>query len=180
MRTLLALALMLPACKKKAPEEVSTPLEPLPASASTAPPAAAPVAPLAAPAAAPDDHPEGVDAMVRAFAARDAAPACHAVESLSPTPVEALQWMVAEVQMPPQVPMRAAGCLIGYGDAVRDDLMRWVSDPALEGLGRLVLQRLPDLPAELAADVVATAREGSLAEAATDAADADPRLAVEE
>lgn len=178
MRTVLALALLATACKKQTPEE-ATPLEPLEPAATEAPPATAPEAPLGAPDDAPDDAPEGVDAMVRALAARDAAPACHAVESLSPTPVEALQWMVAEVPMPPQVPMRAAGCLIGHGEAVRDDLLSWVREPAYEGLGRLVLQRVPDLPAELAADVIAAAREGALAEAATDAAAADPRLSVE-
>src|SRR5688500_16900831 len=85
--------------------------------------------------------PEGLDAVVHALSMRDPV-SCERLEALTPTPVETLLAVVDTVTMPPWAPMRAAACLL-EADAldVRDRLDGWVTEPALKGLGRLVLVR---------------------------------------
>ena len=51
-------------------------------------------------------------------------------------------------------PMQAADCLLkGHALEVREELDGWVTDPALKGLGRLVLVQLDTLPLEVAVPV---------------------------
>lgn len=170
LRFLVCLSL-LTACKKSPAEAPPAPVPPVPV-------VPAPPAPPPPPAPAPVAAPEGAPGMIRALSVRDPEPVCADVEAMSPTPVEALSYVVSHVSMPPQAPMRAAGCLVAHGDAVRDDLLTWVDDPAKQGLGRLLLQRLADLPEPLAAEVVSHASSGELAEVAREAAAADARPAV--
>jgi hypothetical protein len=168
--------LCLVACKKSdAPVEAIEPVQPVQPAPAVAPPAPPPE-PVAEEA---PEAPEGVDAMVRALSARDGAPTCAEVEAMSPTPVDALRHIVDHVQMPPQAPMRAAACMTAYGEAVRDDLVRWVSEPELQGLGRLVLGDLASLPAPLAAEVVKAAADGPLKEQAVQAAAEDGRVELQ-
>lgn len=98
------------------------------------------------------------DLVYRALSARHPAPSCADVEAMTPTPVPTLLRMVDEAQQPPWVPMRAAECLaIGHHADIRDRLEQWVVDPELRGLGLLVLNRLDDLPLDLARDLATRA-----------------------
>ncbi|MEZ4236849.1 MAG: hypothetical protein R3F59_11985 [Myxococcota bacterium] len=113
-------------------------------------------------AAEPAVDPAVMEQVVRLLSSRDEV-SCAAVEALAPQPVAALRAVVAEVQMPPYAPMRAAGCLVtGHAVEVQADLERWVVDPELKGLGRLVLGAIDRLPKEVAVPVVQRAlAEGS-------------------
>jgi hypothetical protein len=103
-----------------------------------------------------------LDTVTRALSSRDAV-SCEAVEALAPDAVSALRTVVAEVTMPPYAPMRAADCLIRrHAAEVQPDLERWVMEPGLKGLGRLVLGALDAMPAQVAVPVVRKAlAEGS-------------------
>jgi hypothetical protein len=100
--------------------------------------------------------------VVRALSARDGV-SCEAVEALSARPVAVLRQVVAEVAMPPYAPMRAANCLVQrHAVEVQADLERWVVEPELKGLGRLVLGAVDQMPIEVAVPVVRRAlAEGS-------------------
>lgn len=106
--------------------------------------------------AAAQDKPE--DLVYRALSVRHPTPDCAAVEALTPTPVPTLLQMVDEAQQPPWVPMRAAECLVvRHPEEIRDRLDRWVVEPELRGLGLLVINRLDDLPLDLAKELAARA-----------------------
>jgi hypothetical protein len=93
------------------------------------------------------------DALVRALSTRDPI-ACTQLEASLET------WRaVAQADAgPPWVPMRAAQCLLElHAEAVRSDLLSWVTDAATQGLGLLVLSQLDRLPAELALEVASRA-----------------------
>jgi hypothetical protein len=153
---IVVLVALLAACKKEPPTEL-TPVAPNPTPAT---------APAEAPAA-PPPAPEGLEALVRALSARDAGPSCADAEALVPDPVAALSHVVAHVPMPPQAPMRAATCLVDrHPEAVADDLVRWVRDDTLKGLGRLALQSLDTLPEPIAVKVARAAVTGPLSEEA--------------
>jgi len=97
---------------------------------------------------------------------RDPAP-CSAVEGLTPTPVDTLQHVVATVDLPPWAPMRAADCLVrGHAAEVQPSIEGWVTDPAVIGLGRLVLSDLDAMPVEVAVPVARRALAGPLADVA--------------
>lgn len=90
--------------------------------------------------------PAGTEPVIAALSARHAVP-CAEVEALAPDPVAALLYVVDEVQRPPWAPMRAAVCLLeGHVPVIEPQLRRWVTDPELLGLGRLVHGRLDRLP----------------------------------
>lgn len=100
-------------------------------------------------------------AVLRALSSRDPVP-CAQVEALSAAPREALEAIVDTVTAPPWAPMRAAQCLIdGHAAAAQARFERWVEDPALKGLGRLVLGQLDRLPVEVAVAVSRKALAGS-------------------
>ena len=102
-------------------------------------------------------EPQELDAVMRALSMRHPVP-CAEVEALAPDPVDTLLHVVDEVQMPPWAPMRAAECLVrGHGLEVREHLQRWVVEPELKGLGRLVLGELEALPVEVAVEVARAA-----------------------
>lgn len=102
------------------------------------------------------------DAVVRALSARDPV-ACETVEALTPTPVETLRAVVDTVEMPPWAPMTAAQCLVDRHPAeVAADMSKWVTDPALKGLGLLVLGSLDRMPLDVALPIAKKAlAEGS-------------------
>lgn len=105
--------------------------------------------------------PENVEAVQHALAMRHPVP-CEELEALTPSPVETLLHVVDTVEMPPWAPMRAAQCLIDrHPLEVRSSLEIWVVEPALKGLGRLVLGALDTLPVEVALPVGRKALEGS-------------------
>lgn len=105
--------------------------------------------------------PEGADAIAKALSGRHVRP-CNEVEALSAAPADALVWVVDHVQQPPWAGMRAARCLIeGHVDEVEPRLHRWVTDPTMRGLGRLVIAHLDTLPPTLAHTLAMEAlREG--------------------
>lgn len=123
-----------------------------------------PVAPLLASIALA--APENVDPVVKALSSRHPAP-CEQIEALTPTPVDTLQHVVATVELPPWAPMRAADCLVRrHAAEVQPSLEAWVTDPAVAGLGRMVLADLDAMPVEVAVPVARTALGGHLAELA--------------
>ena len=63
--------------------------------------------------------------------------------------------------------MPAAECLVrGHAAEVQPSLEGWVTDPAVTGLGRLVLSDLDVMPVEVAVPVARLALAGHLAEVA--------------
>lgn len=102
-----------------------------------------------------------LDAVVHALSSRDPV-SCEALEALTPTPTATLLEVVDTVQMPPWAPMRAADCLVEHhATEIRDHLDRWVTDPALAGLNRLVLGKLDAMPVEVAVPVAQKALTGT-------------------
>jgi hypothetical protein len=101
------------------------------------------------------------DAVVRALSGRDPV-SCDAIALLTDTPRESLEAVVDTVRAPPWAPMRAAQCLIeGFPVESQARLEVWVTDPALKGLGRLVLSNLDRLPAAVGVAVARKALVGS-------------------
>jgi hypothetical protein len=89
--------------------------------------------------------------MVEALSPRDGRPPCIEIEALSPTPVADLTWVALNVSMPPWVGLEAATCLItGHSAEARPTLEAWLTDPALEGFGLLILTQLDALPLDTA------------------------------
>ena len=112
------------------------------------------------------DGPAGLEDVTHALSYRHAKP-CSELEALTTTPVATLRHVVQEVQMPPWAPMRAAECLQrNHAQEVRDDLLRWVSEPEMKGLGRQVVGLLDVLPEPLAVEVAREALVGPVAERA--------------
>lgn len=110
--------------------------------------------------------PENVGDVVRALSMRHPM-ACAEIEALTPTPVDTLQHVVATVELPPWAPMRAADCLVrSHAVEIRPTIEGWVTDPAVAGLGRLVLADLDAMPVEVAVPVARKALDGHLAELA--------------
>jgi hypothetical protein len=107
--------------------------------------------------------PENVGEVVRALSYRHPV-ACAEIEHLTATPVDTLQHVVATVELPPWAPMRAAECLVrGHAAEVQSSIETWVTDPALTGLGRLVLGDLDAMPVAVAVPVARNALAGHLA-----------------
>lgn len=89
--------------------------------------------------------------IVEALSPRDGRPPCIEIEALSPTPVADLTWVALNVSMPPWVGLEAATCLItGHSAEARPTLEAWLTDPALEGFGLLILTQLDALPLDTA------------------------------
>jgi hypothetical protein len=123
-----------------------------------------PVAPLLASIALA--APENVDPVVLALSSRHPVP-CAEVEALTPTPVDTLRHVVDTVSLPPWAPMRAADCLVrGHAAEMQPTIESWVTDPAVLGLGRLVLADLDVMPVEVAVPVARKALTGPLADVA--------------
>lgn len=113
---------------------------------------------------------EAEQKLVAALSARDGAPPCAVVEALVPDPVVSLGRVVDNVKMPPWAPMHAATCLIErHAEAVEPDLERWVTEPGMRGLAKLVFNRLAIIESERA---VRLARAGLNGPYATDASTA--------
>jgi hypothetical protein len=116
--------------------------------------------------------------LARALSSRHPLP-CEELEALVPEPVVALRWAVDHVAQPPWAGMRAAECLTRrHPVEVVADLERWVTDPALKGLGRQTLALLPEVPLEVALVVARRSLEGPEPTMAREKLAADPRLEV--
>ena len=103
--------------------------------------------------------PENLEEVVRALSQRDPV-SCEKIEALTPAPVDTLLEVVDTVRMPPWAPMQAASCLLKHHPTdVRERLDGWVTDPALKGLGRLVLAELDAMPVEVSVPVARAALE---------------------
>lgn len=124
-------------------------------------------------------EPPEAEALRRALSMRHAVP-CAELEAGLQDPVAALQWAVVSIPQPPWAAMHAAECLaVGHGDVVAADLERWVTDPALKGLGMQTLGLLPHLSEGVAVQVTRAALAGELADRATRVARDDERPAVQ-
>lgn len=165
MRTLLVLILVLAACKKK-------PAEPAVEGRSGAPSVSQPAV-----VERPPPDLATLQAVARRLSVRDPEPDCGAVEAeLEADPVATFLYVIQTVERPPWAPMRAAGCLIdGHAAEIGPTLTGWVAGEETQGLGRLVLSRLRDLPDEVAVGVVRAGMRGPLAEVAAEAAAEDAR-----
>lgn len=76
---------------------------------------------------------------------------CEAVEALVDDGTQTLQNLVDHAKAPSWVPMRAATCLVRlHATEKQPELERWVSDPAVKGLGMLALGMLDDMPEPVA------------------------------
>jgi hypothetical protein len=120
-------------------------------------PSAAPPTGVAAGAEAPTGD------LLRTLSLRDPEPSCVQLAALG-TPEELIE--VAEAVLhPPWAGMRAAGCVVS-AHAVESEqaLTRWVADPALAGLARLVAGGLDGMDADLAQRLGAAAMAGPLAD----------------
>jgi len=141
---------------------------------------AAALAQSPADAPTPTDDPAGLDDVLHALSYRHPKP-CDELEGLTPTPVRTLRHVVANVQSPPWAPMRAAECLQrNHAEEVREDLLLWVRDPELKGLGRQAVGLIDVLPEALAVDVARQALQGPVADRARVVLAADVRPAVSE
>ena len=121
-------------CKRKEPEPAPEP-----------PPVSEPGRP---PAVNPNSGPE---ALLRALSVRDGEPDCRSLDALVSDPVASLTEVVATVSMPPQAPMRAARCLVLlHAEAAEPTIAGWMASPDTEGLVRLVLADLSDVPVPVA------------------------------
>jgi len=68
------------------------------------------------------------------------------------------------VKMPPWVAIRAASCVVRLHSHLGEGhFIQWVSHPGWAGLGRVVLERLDDLPEAMALSVASEALKGDLA-----------------
>lgn len=111
-------------------------------------------APLASWGGPASVDPAELELVVQALSSRDGV-SCDAVEALTATPVETLGAVVDTVKMPAYAPMRAADCLVTRHPLdVRARMERWVVEPELAGLGRLVLGRIDAIPADVALPLV--------------------------
>jgi hypothetical protein len=111
------------------------------------------------------------EAMLRMLSVRDPEPRCADVEAVSATPVPDLLAMT-EIELPPAVSIRAAGCLVdGHAAEIRAELVRWVTTPETRGLAILALDGLDRMPHDVAIEVATAALAGPLA------ADAKKRIA---
>ncbi|MCB9689455.1 MAG: hypothetical protein H6735_30740 [Alphaproteobacteria bacterium] len=150
--------ILLAACKKDAPVEA-----PAPEPEAMAEPA--PVAPVAAPEPVAEaqalDLSAGEEQMLVALSARDGSPTCEALAALVEDPVASLTKIVANVQMPPSAPMRAARCLVqDHADVAGDTIEGWMRADDTEGLARLVMGEIEHLPPELATRFAKAGLEG--------------------
>jgi len=113
------------------------------------------------------------DAVVAAFSPRHAAPACEAVAA-GFAPAERLAAFVAVaegVEVPPWVPLAAAGCVAEQGEdpLARAAVERWITGSDTSGLAYAALGRLDALPPDVAAPI---------ASLAVTRAETDPRFAT--
>jgi hypothetical protein len=145
------------------------------------PPSAAPASaqPLPPPHPAAPPLPPGVPteaaALVPLLVARDAAPTlCGDLAIRLPDAarrVAALAALAEQVAAPPWAAIRAADCLAREAPALAGPpLLRWAPNPAHLGLTLAALQRLDDLPADLALALAAAAWAGGAAPAPVRAA----------
>jgi hypothetical protein len=128
-------------------------------------------------ASEPVEPPE-VDTLRRALSMRHPVP-CEELQAGLAEPVEALRWAVEGIQQPPWAGMRAAECLTRHhAEAVQADLVRWVTEPQLKGLGIQTVGLLEVLPVAVAVPVAREALRGPVAERARKAVTADVRPEV--
>lgn len=122
--------------------------------------------------------PPEADALRRALSMRHPVP-CEVLEADLAAPVDALRWAVSEVQQPPWAAMHAAECLTrNHPEAAKADLLRWVTEPGLIGLGRQTLGLLDAVPEAVAIEVARAALVGPVADKALETVQTDPRPAV--
>ena len=115
--------------------------------------------------------------LVRSLSPRHGAPVCADLG----TSATALQDVVTHVSMPPWVPMRAASCLIElHHETSEERFLTWVSDPAMKGLGRMLLRRLDTLPEPLSLRIVDAGLKGELKAEVLDTASTDPRPSIQQ
>lgn len=109
-------------------------------------------------AVAADHQPSEAELAVhRALSARHFSGDCAPIEALAAEPVPTLLAIVDHATSPPWAPMRAAACLTrGHAAEIEPQLLRWVSEPELRGLGIQTLTLLDAMPEPVA---VAVARK---------------------
>jgi len=126
-------------------------------------------------AADPVAPPPEADSLRRSLSMRHAVP-CVELEAGLAEPVPALLWAVSEVQQPPWAGMHAAECLTrGHAAEVQAELVRWVSEPELAGLGRQTLAMIDLVPVEVALPVARAALAGPVADKALETVKTDAR-----
>lgn len=97
-------------------------------------------------------------AVHRALSGRHFSGDCASVEALAPAPVETLLAVVEHASAPPWAPMRAAACLTrGHAVEIEPQLLTWVTDPNLRGLGIQTLTLLDAMPEPVAVAVARNA-----------------------
>ena len=101
----------------------------------------------------------------QALSVRHPVPSCASVSALSENPIDDLRRVAEADHAPPWAPMRAASCVIAEGEAARETLAAWITDPHRQGLSELVLRRLHHLPEPLALDLAREALDASHPEA---------------
>ena len=106
---------------------------------------------------APPQTVEASTDLLRRLSLRDPVPACDELRGSSAD----LVWIAETVEHPPWAGMRAAACVVSEHAAVQEVvLVRWVTDPALAGLGRVVAGGLDAVPADVALRLATAALEG--------------------
>lgn len=110
--------------------------------------------------------------LFKAMVPRDGAPPCSETDKLADAPAADYTWLVDHIAMPGWVPLRAADCLITGHDTdpeVQMSFLRWVVDPGSKGVGFLLLDRIDELPVDLAVKLATRAvTEGPDPKAAKD------------
>jgi hypothetical protein len=96
---------------------------------------------LAAPTATVEEQ-----AVMDKLAQRHLEVSCTEVAAMLPTPTESLARIAEHAKHPPWTGIRAAACLSEQRDA-ETHLVRWMGEPSLAGLARVVLDRVDTLPA---------------------------------
>ena len=101
------------------------------------------------------------DRLRQMLIARDKAPPCTELSSISDRLVEDLQWLMDHVKTPPWVGVRAAQCIIElHAPAELSRIQGWMLDPTQPGLTLVVLGELDGLPAPIAIAIIQVALTG--------------------
>lgn len=110
---------------------------------------------------------EAEERAIKALSVREPEPRCADVEGMVEEPVSTWRNIIAHVETPPWVPMRAATCLLAeHPREAEADALAWVADPEAAGLTTLVIGRLDGLPLDSAKRIGEAALAGPHAEIA--------------
>ena len=105
------------------------------------------------------------EAIYRALAVRDPVPSCETIETMSPTPLADLLYVIDHATQPPWVAMRAAQCILRrHGEDAQPQIARWVRSEETRGLALMTFSLLDQMPLELATPIAEAALQGPLAE----------------